>query len=226
MRKLEWIKWLRFWRLTTTWERKKFPKWNKWVYTYKEECLCDCWNIIYANKSDLKKWRTKSCWCLFKDFHIISWDSWTKFYNLWRWIKQRCNYKKNKEYNNYWWRWIKILWKDYWEFKQDMYDSYLKHVEEFWEKDTTIDRIDVNWDYCKENCRRATIHEQNNNKRTNKEVVYKWKKYISISILCEEIWIKGKYAALQSRLYKWQSVDYAVDQIIYLYYKNKNDNCN
>lgn len=26
-----------------------------------------------------------------------------------------------------------------------MYDSYLKHIEEFWEKDTTIDRIDNDW---------------------------------------------------------------------------------
>ena len=53
------------------------------------------------------------------------------------------------------------------QFKDDMYESYLVHLDKYWEKDTTIDRINPFWDYCKENCRWATIKEQANNKKRN-----------------------------------------------------------
>ena len=46
-----------------------------------------------------------------------------------------------------------------------MYDSYIKHVKEYWEKDTTIDRINWNLWYYKENCRWATVKEQAMNKK-------------------------------------------------------------
>jgi hypothetical protein len=52
-----------------------------------------------------------------------------------------------------------------------MYESYIKHCEEFWKRQTTIDRIDVNWDYCKENCKRSTYLEQNRNRRFCKNFI-------------------------------------------------------
>ena len=36
----------------------------------------------------------------------------------------------------------------------------------------SIDRIDVNGDYCPENCRWGTLEEQNNNKTNNKYLEY------------------------------------------------------
>ena len=61
-----------------------------------------------------------------------------------------------------------------------MYESYLYHVAKFWEKDTTIERIDNSKDYCKENCRWATINEQKRNTTRNRFYNFNWVK------MCEQ----------------------------------------
>ena len=40
----------------------------------------------------------------------------------------------------------------------------------------TLDRIDVNGNYCKENCRWATVEQQSSNKRTNVYILWEGKK--------------------------------------------------
>jgi hypothetical protein len=63
----------------------------------------------------------------------------------------------------------------------------------------TIDRIDNDGDYCKENCKWSTIDEQANNRRNNRKVLLKGK-LISIRELSN---ISGmNYVTLQSRLLK------------------------
>lgn len=80
-------------------------------------------------------------------------------------IMNRCNSKKNKDYKNYGGRGIKVEWNSFKEFNDDMYQSYLEHVKIHGKKQTSLDRIDVNGNYCKENCRWATYKIQATNRR-------------------------------------------------------------
>lgn len=98
--------------------------------------------------------------------------SYTRFYGVWRNMNARCKSKRLREYNFYAKKGIKVIWGSFQEFKNDMYVSYLKHVKEFGENNTSIDRIDSDSNYCKENCRWATSKVQSNNMRRNRWIIF------------------------------------------------------
>ncbi len=89
----------------------------------------------------------------------------TKFYRTWESIKNRCRNKSQTNYYRYGGRGITFIdsWDIFLNFKDDMYKSYLKHSIKHGESNTTLDRIDNNADYSKENCRWVTKSEQQSN---------------------------------------------------------------
>jgi hypothetical protein len=94
----------------------------------------------------------------------------TKFHRAYQSLKTRCNNKNFKDHKIYFDKGIKCEWESFENFKKDMYKSYLKHVEKHGEKQTTLDRVDGNGNYCKENCRWATLYTQSNNRSNNIQV--------------------------------------------------------
>lgn len=140
---------------------------------------CECGNETIARKDKVISGHTKSCGCLNKESRIKTKTTHrmgkTKFYFVWMQIQQRCCNENETAYKHYGGRGIKVLWRSFEEFKKDMYHPYLRHIEEFGEKQTTINRINNDGNYCKENCRWATYKEQARNKRNNRLIAYKGK---------------------------------------------------
>lgn len=99
-------------------------------------------------------------------------ESKTKFYKRYWHIRARCTFEWDKDYKNYGAKGIKFLWNSYDEFKNDMYESYLEHVKKHGDENTSIDRINSNGHYCKENCRWATLEVQSKNKKTSRYITH------------------------------------------------------
>ena len=130
-------------------------------------CMCECGHSKTILHSSLVTGNTKSCGCTHPTVRHGMCN--TRFYRIWNGIIQRCTKPKCNTYCNYGAKGITISdsWLNFEKFKEDMYESYIKHVEEFGEKQTTIDRIDSRGNYCKENCRWAIYSIQTNNTKVN-----------------------------------------------------------
>lgn len=137
------------------------------------ECICDCGNHIFPVGSNLVRGKIKSCGCLrneksSKRFRKHGMRN-TRLYKKWQGMIRRCNEKSNKSYKHYGYRGIKVC--DEWSGSNG-FENFAKWAfENGYDENAptgmyTIERKDVNGDYCPENCCWISLSDQSRNKTT------------------------------------------------------------
>lgn len=132
------------------------------------KCICTCGNTSEVSGSSLRRGLSKQC----KECHINKNIKKTGLsrnkkstYSIWSSMKDRCLNKNNKNYMRYGGRGITIC------------ESWLESYENFHNdmgerpKGYSIERINGDGNYSPENCRWATMTEQNRNRCNNKLIL-------------------------------------------------------
>lgn len=138
-------------------------------------CKCDCGNYVQVNGTKLRSGHTNSCGCLIADRTRETCQKFKhqdkRMYQKYHGIMQRCYDVGFRKYSNYGGRGIRVC--DEWADKDTGFDAFYEWaVQNGYSPELTIDRIDVNGNYCPENCRWITNQENQNNKRTNVFLTY------------------------------------------------------
>ncbi|MDD3890525.1 MAG: hypothetical protein PHR65_11500 [Syntrophomonadaceae bacterium] len=157
--------------------------------TVKWACQCQCGNISIVSTSSLVSGTTKSCGCK-KRKHGYSHKE--RLYETWKNMRRRCFDPKNKRWAHYGGRGITICseWNDYLPFRGwAMANGYADNL--------TIDRIDVDGNYCPENCRWVDAKTQANNVSRNRIVDVKGQK-MTMAELADSLGMS--YSAVQHRI--------------------------
>ena len=119
--------------------------------------------------------------------YLYSGLSHTRLDNIYKTMKSRCYTDTNNKYHRYGARGIKIC--DEW--LNDKRTFFKWSLENGYDENLTIDRIDNDGDYCPENCRWVNNTVQANNKTTNVYVFYNGKTY-TMAEFCRAFNLKYK----------------------------------
>lgn len=131
-------------------------------------CECSCGKRKAVDSYSLRKGTSTACGCLADKktaersrTHGLSHH---KLFGVWWSLQKRCDDPKNKRFNNYGGRGIGVCdrWRSFQAFYEDMGAS--------WKPGLSIERIDVNGDYCPGNCCWVSAKEQARNKTNNRMV--------------------------------------------------------
>lgn len=129
------------------------------------DCLCDCGNSIEMRRSYLMTNEVPSCGCyrteILTALQTTHGMTNSPTYKSWLKMKERCYSDSYKEKDYYQDRGIEVC--------QEWVESFEKFFEDMGERPegTSLDRIDCNLGYFKENCRWADFTIQSYNRRMN-----------------------------------------------------------
>lgn len=150
---------------------QKFGRLTVLEYMYTEKgksstwmCQCECGKTVPVSTTSLKNGNTQSCGCLrlerVKEKVTTHSKSYTAEYHAWGNMIQRCTNPRHPEYKNYGARGITVCpeW-------QNSFESFLKDMGLKPNKSYSIDRINNEDGYHKENCRWADNFTQAANQR-------------------------------------------------------------
>lgn len=137
-------------------------------------CKCECGNMVNVTTGHLLSGHSTSCGCTRLQNSIKATQisntkhgmKGTKEYCAWSELKQRCNNPKEPQYKNYGARGIKVC--DRWLHSFENFFADMGKAPDGY----SIDRIDVNGDYCPENCRWADNETQQYNRRDTVKITF------------------------------------------------------
>lgn len=141
-------------------------------------CQCDCGKVVEVNGNYMRNGDTRSCGCLHDEAaaergraNKVHGGCRDRLHRIWTGMLTRCRNPNHPEFHRYGGRGIKVCrswehsyqaFKD-WAYSHGYDDQAPRGV-------CTIDRIDVDGDYCPENCRFVSALEQSRNLSTNRKI--------------------------------------------------------
>lgn len=169
--------------------------------TRRWNCVCVCGGETTSFESGLKSGNSTSCGCKRRK-HAIKMGkartthgmSCSKEYSSYHKMMQRCYSKNSDQYKNYGNRGIVVC--DKWK---NSFDSFLSDMGMAPSENHSVDRINPNGNYEKENCRWATWKEQQRN-RTNNRVIKIYGEEKTLAEWCEIY--ETSYAMVHKRITK------------------------
>lgn len=183
---------------------EKAYKKKDWYYT----CKCDCGTEKVIRGADMKGGKINSCGCLAREI-IIERNfkhglSNTRLNSIWRDMRRRCSNPNTQGYKWYGARGIKVCE----EWNKNFMSFYNWAINNGYQEDLTLERIDNDGPYSPDNCRWATTIEQGFNKTTSHKITFNG------ITKCTSQWSKdlgGNPSLVQNRINKlgW-SVEHAL----------------